>query len=164
MDLVCVQTVPDDGITTLFIQGGMIELDTVFVCVCAAGIVLTSLQIWRQTPESSRMSLRDPNSSQIPMTRGYLLIHCHRQQFALRRSNIDSLLKCLLESCAVREAEMRYSAQIVRNGHTKTFRPHSAHFLPLEVKVKPHYHFMLLRCCVAITSDVFSSHTLALLF
>lgn len=58
----------------------MIELDTVCtlcpcVCVCvaagaaaAAGVILTSVQIWRQTPESSRMSLRDPNSSQIPMT------------------------------------------------------------------------------------------------
>lgn len=34
MDLVCVQTVPADGITALFIQGRMIELDTVCVCVC----------------------------------------------------------------------------------------------------------------------------------
>ena len=79
MDLVCIHTVPADGNTTLFIQVGMIELDTcvctcVCVCVCvsaasaAAGVILTSVQIWRQTPESSRMSLSDPNSSQIPMT------------------------------------------------------------------------------------------------
>lgn len=79
MDLVCVHTVPADGITTLFIQGGMIELDSVCtvrvsvctVCVCVyagAGALLASVQIWRQTPESSRMSLRDPNSSQMPVT------------------------------------------------------------------------------------------------
>lgn len=65
MDLVCTRAVPADGITTLFIQDGMIELDTVYT---VSGVILTSLQIWSQAPESSHISLRYPNSSQIPMT------------------------------------------------------------------------------------------------
>lgn len=57
-------------------------------CVCDCGRpILESLQIWKQTPESSRISLKDPNSSQMPMTsRWHNLLQA---TVSFKRSNID---------------------------------------------------------------------------
>lgn len=81
----------------------MIELDIVCtlclrVCVhvCVAQVILTSVQIRMQTPESSRMSLQDPNSSPVPIIPWWHAVS--RWQLASSRSDMDSCFHFVLQS------------------------------------------------------------------
>lgn len=74
-------------------------------CVCDCGRpILESLQIWKQTPVSSRISLKDPNSSQIPMTS--CLHNLLQETGSFKRKQYWLPPKYLLEYCKFMKEKM----------------------------------------------------------
>lgn len=121
---ICVQTVPADGITTLYRGRNdwawyCVYFLSTCVCTCvrpAAQIILTSVQIRMQTPVSSRMTLQDPNISPIPIIPCWHAVS--QWQFASRKSDMDSCINFVLQSGRVNILATLNAA----------FRPHSDSF------------------------------------